>query len=208
MIESVHALKRRHKCADLFANLKYNFTQCFKICFIVMRFGYFLKSEWYILCSYKYANKSNTHDILKIFYRKLHSVTDLSAATCASTRPVQQHLPSESSQHAVWIRYARRTVLWGTEASPSDASGCCEHTNSERKETFVLQTNSACDWKEQVNCEDLFSFSTSHRLFSSYFLNGTITYCIFLLVVYYMWILIADHGRLRVPWQAKFLSRK
>lgn len=30
----------------------------------------------------------------------------------------------------------------------------------------------------------------------------------FLLAVYYMWILIRDHGRLRVPRQAKFLSCK
>lgn len=64
--------------------------------------------------------------ILKICCRKLHGVTDLT--TCASRRPVQQQA-SESAQRAVWIRYAWRTVLSGTEASVTRDSGCCEDIN-------------------------------------------------------------------------------
>lgn len=106
------------------------------------RLGYILKSKWYTV--HKHAKKSETLNILKICYRKLRSVRNLSAATCVSTRPVQQHLPSESAQRAVWILYAWRTVLSGTEAFPTRASGCCEHANSWTHD--FQSADEACLW--------------------------------------------------------------
>lgn len=171
-------------------------------------FGYILKSKWYTV--HKYAKKSEMLNILKICYRKLRSVRNLSAATCASTRPVQQHLPSESAQRAVWIRYAWRTVLSGTEAFPTRVSGCCEHANSWTKD--FQSADDVCLWLRGTSESRrlVFGLRDAQAFFLfSFFLNRTITiYCIFLLVVNYMWILIVHHGRLRVPWQAKFLSRK
>lgn len=50
--------------------------------------------------------------------------------------------------------------------------------------------------------------SDAHTHFLDLFSNRISFVSSTFLAVYYMWILIRDHGRLRVPRQAKFLSRK
>lgn len=141
--------------------------------------------------------------ILKICCRKLHGVTDLT--TCASPRPVQQHQSPRSAQYGSVTHDApscqAQRLLWPATLAAVKTST----VNGKR------QAKSVCDWDEQVNREASFSVSNAtYRLFTPlYFLFLRDYYLLpFLLVECYMWIVIVDHGRLRVSWQAKFLSRK
>lgn len=144
--------------------------------------------------------------ILKICCRKLHGVTDLT--TCASRRPVQQHQSPRSAQYGSVTHDApscqAQRLLWPATLAAVKTST----VNGKR------QAKSACDWEEQVNREASFSVSNAtHRLFPLILFKKILFlrdyYLLpFLLVECYMWIVIVDHGRLRVSWQAKFLSRK
>lgn len=144
--------------------------------------------------------------ILKIYRRKLHGITDLT--TCASPRPVQQHQSPRSAQYGSVTHDApscqAQRLLW-----PANLAAVKTSTVNGKR-----QAKSVCDWEEQVNREASFSVSNATRrlflliYFLIFFIFTGLLFAAFILVECYMWIVIVDHGRLRVSWQAKFLSRK
>lgn len=212
MIESnVHALKRAPvqlcvcKRIRVKNNSKWDFTQCFKTCNItfVMLWGYFLKANKHIYSIYTIESKLNV-----LFWK--------SAAGNSSASRNWRLALLLARFSSIRVRAARSMDPLRMTHRPFRHRGFCDPRlwllwrhqvlmEKDRRSLSVFERNK---WIAKTR----FPSPTWHTgfLFPYTFFFFLRDYYLlpFLLVACYMWMVIVDHGRLCVSWQAKFLSRK